>query len=427
MIDPYQLLINAQNALREGRVSEGLALIEALVAVDPDFVEAWWLLVDTTTNEPQKRNALNNIVRLNPLDDRATQMLLEMNEARLPPRFSSAIGGSSLRQSKITRPNITPGRSSSDPFANIADPFKNAPARSSISRPQETQKKRGFDPIPSSSGSAVEDPDGGGHVYGNFGNTPQKSPIGGGSGAQQGSSPFAQAPIAPPAVKSSQSLSPQIGGNTLGGNQTVRRSGGGCGCSGCITTLLILCGVLLGLTVFVSEEFGEGFPALIETNAPVVGTAIASGNLEDALNDLTDGAFNEVSNAVSNIASGCSVEESTTSPENLNETSLEAKGRIQLATEVTDSLGTSDRHGWKFTGTEGQELVIFLSRRNGDLDTYLQVYNPDDQLIAQNDDGAGDRNSCLNITLPEDGIYLILVRAYSSSTSGGYRLEIRER
>ncbi len=76
-----------------------------------------------------------------------------------------------------------------------------------------------------------------------------------------------------------------------------------------------------------------------------------------------------------------------------------------------------------FEGTAGEVLAIELTSE--DFDTYLILVGPDQATIAEDDDGAGDTNSQIVITLPTTGIYTLIAKTFEASQTGQYQLEWR--
>jgi hypothetical protein len=85
--------------------------------------------------------------------------------------------------------------------------------------------------------------------------------------------------------------------------------------------------------------------------------------------------------------------------------------------------------GWSFAGLEDQVVTVAVNAV-GDSDSVVSVYGP--QLgetwsrvrrLAENDDFGGTRNSRVELTLPRDGNYLIVVREYSGG-SGRFELSL---
>jgi|GEM_PF-6678162 len=78
-----------------------------------------------------------------------------------------------------------------------------------------------------------------------------------------------------------------------------------------------------------------------------------------------------------------------------------------------------------YQGSEGEAVVITSTAESvAQLDTLLQLFDPDGDLIAENDDDINTLNSRIESTLPVDGEYTIVVSSFAGSTSGAYELLI---
>ncbi|MEM9447004.1 MAG: tetratricopeptide repeat protein [Cyanobacteria bacterium P01_E01_bin.6] len=74
-----------------------------------------------------------------------------------------------------------------------------------------------------------------------------------------------------------------------------------------------------------------------------------------------------------------------------------------------------------FAGIAGESITINLT--SNDFDTYLLLQSPTGDVIAQDDDGAGDTNSRITLTLPTTGIYILIINSYAANETGIYYLE----
>jgi len=76
---------------------------------------------------------------------------------------------------------------------------------------------------------------------------------------------------------------------------------------------------------------------------------------------------------------------------------------------------------WVFNGKAGERVNIVLNSR---FDSYLELYAPNDEFIASNDDSGNNLNAALfDLQLKENGPHKILVRGYNNAT-GGYVLAL---
>lgn len=89
-------------------------------------------------------------------------------------------------------------------------------------------------------------------------------------------------------------------------------------------------------------------------------------------------------------------------------------GRIEVA---------ADRDLFRITLTAGQSYSLTLERSAGGLtDPYLTLWNEGLQLLAQDDDSAGNGNARIGFTAAVSGTYYLGVQDYSSTGSGAYSL-----
>lgn len=71
----------------------------------------------------------------------------------------------------------------------------------------------------------------------------------------------------------------------------------------------------------------------------------------------------------------------------------------------------------------GESYVITLE--SDEFDTFLAVSDTQNQIIEQNDDiDSNNSNSQLTVTMPEDGVYKIIVNSYQTTGRGRYILKI---
>lgn len=79
---------------------------------------------------------------------------------------------------------------------------------------------------------------------------------------------------------------------------------------------------------------------------------------------------------------------------------------------------------WRLVGSAGDRVSIVLE--SNDFDTYLYVTGPGLGEVLTDDDGGGDTNSKIDVTLPEDGSYTVVASAYSSGSFGAYNIRVEE-
>ncbi|MGG6295625.1 CHAT domain-containing protein [Leptolyngbya sp. AN02str] len=77
-----------------------------------------------------------------------------------------------------------------------------------------------------------------------------------------------------------------------------------------------------------------------------------------------------------------------------------------------------------FEGVAGQNVLIEMV--SPDFDTYLILFDPLGNKIAENDNGSSGSNAQLVLTLPATGTYEILANSWGASATGDYTLSRRE-
>lgn len=398
MLNPSELYANAQRAIQEGRLQEGLSQLQALVTFTPDWIDAWWLIARSTNNQNDRRNALNQILRLNPRDEAAQRMLYDMGG----PSGNIPLSGSNDPFAGMSNPFAEP----SDPFGG-PDPFQNA-------SPAPRQQPPSQPPLV--------------NLGGGYNQAPQNNPF-----VQQQQQPFnQQQPVYGQPVYAPVPVQQQRSGLSC------------CGCSGCsgcliliaIIPLVIVLMIFAGIAMIGPTAFAE-----LQTAFPDIQTLVASGDFQTALPPLqtamASGDFDadSIGTAMAPLMTqvgGFEIPDGTCPNSNmvtggtaLDEDNLTAKGSLTVNTSQNSELSGSGRDAWKFRATAGQRVVVYVTSPVSRLDTYLEVYDAEDRLIAQNDDiGGGNRGSCLFLSFPQAGTYSLIVRPYSTG-NGSYTIEVR--
>lgn len=80
------------------------------------------------------------------------------------------------------------------------------------------------------------------------------------------------------------------------------------------------------------------------------------------------------------------------------------------------------RDRYAYQGSAGERLTITMT--SSQFDPYLFVRGADGFAHDNDDDGTGALNSRLDITLPEDGEYLIVATSYAPGETGSYELTV---
>lgn len=94
-------------------------------------------------------------------------------------------------------------------------------------------------------------------------------------------------------------------------------------------------------------------------------------------------------------------------------------GELTLAAPVV----VEGRRGqaWALDGEAGQTVTVEL--RSDEFDTYLYVVGPGLGMLSD-DDSAGDLDSRITLTFPENGSYRVIVSALGSSDTGAFTLRV---
>jgi len=88
------------------------------------------------------------------------------------------------------------------------------------------------------------------------------------------------------------------------------------------------------------------------------------------------------------------------------------RGSISVGGQVTDELnGLFEAHNWTFEGSAGQRITIRCAAAPGtDTDPRLNLLGPGGELLAEDDDGGGERTALIsNFGLPAGGTYTIKI------------------
>lgn len=102
------------------------------------------------------------------------------------------------------------------------------------------------------------------------------------------------------------------------------------------------------------------------------------------------------------------------------------RGAIQRGQTLSGRVDSLVDDGWTFSGNSGESISIEVRARDGNLDPILYLYDPERELIAENDDInllQGDKNSRIEMTLPASGTYTIIVSAFGQG--GDYDVSVR--
>lgn len=107
-------------------------------------------------------------------------------------------------------------------------------------------------------------------------------------------------------------------------------------------------------------------------------------------------------------------------------TSADTQGTLEYGQSDEGRISRGDQHVYTFRGNAGDRVTIDLEAVGigTSFDPEVGLFNPDKERIAANDDASG-LDSRVTISLPDDGIYSILVIGHNNST-GTYRVTVAE-
>lgn len=103
-------------------------------------------------------------------------------------------------------------------------------------------------------------------------------------------------------------------------------------------------------------------------------------------------------------------------------------GDIAVGQEVTGTLALGTRVQYMLEVSEGDVISIFLTDKTGELDTVLNLYDTEGNLLVSNDDiSSTDLNSALEaLEIPFDLVLVVEVAAAGDSGEGNYTLSVED-
>ena len=100
-------------------------------------------------------------------------------------------------------------------------------------------------------------------------------------------------------------------------------------------------------------------------------------------------------------------------------------GERALGTLTDDDF----QHAYRFEGRAGQRIRAEMAADGSALDAYLVLMTESGERLAENDDSGASTDSALEVTLPDDGTYLLVATRFLEAEGfggGDYRLMIRD-
>lgn len=120
-----------------------------------------------------------------------------------------------------------------------------------------------------------------------------------------------------------------------------------------------------------------------------------------------------------------------TNPEELEGLPTGNRTLTMFSQEQGELSGLSQRveggrpaEAWTLQANSGDRVVVTLEAEG--FDAYLYVIGPGLDGVATDDDGAGDLNSRIGLTLPSDGPYTVVASSIDTGATGSYTLRVEE-
>jgi len=100
------------------------------------------------------------------------------------------------------------------------------------------------------------------------------------------------------------------------------------------------------------------------------------------------------------------------------------QGTIELGDTVEGLLDSEESHAWTFNG--GPAVIDIVVQGDDEMDTVLELYDPDNNLITSADSTfGGEAEEIIGAEIEDDGDYTIVIRDYFDD-GGGYTLTVTE-
>jgi hypothetical protein len=166
-------LRRAYELIRQGQKKEAIAILQPILQADRANADAWWLLANALSDPQKQEQALKQLLKLRPNDDRAEKMLgrIQAEQRAKEEAFSFPVSAEDpFANVSSSMPSWTPSEptpedpfadiptdavegSSSDPFAARSDdPFirhagEKPKRQTATAHPLKTQQKSGDNPV----------------------------------------------------------------------------------------------------------------------------------------------------------------------------------------------------------------------------------------------------------------------------------------
>ena len=181
--------------------------------------------------------------------------------------------------------------------------------------------------------------------------------------------------------------------------------------------------------ILTADDFGDGCNARMELTIPASGEVTLLPSAFDE-NSRGDFLLRVATNPPPIESSGCGVgagSGGSPADSGVLEGLGVPVGDLVLGAEVSGVLGRGDdvitrgfAQSFNFEGVAGQEVVFELI--SDDFDCYLYLTGPGLAGTLSDDDGAGNLDSRIEVTLPEGGTYTVVASALEEGSTGAFRL-----
>ncbi|MCY4525318.1 MAG: tetratricopeptide repeat protein, partial [Anaerolineaceae bacterium] len=113
-----QILAQAHAYIEAGNLEDAENLIRSLLEQDPENTDAWWLLAHSVRDARAAREALDEVLRLDPNDQQARSLLSALDD-----RFPADLASDSGRRWQLSRPQLSRPRMPSFHFPGGYDDY----------------------------------------------------------------------------------------------------------------------------------------------------------------------------------------------------------------------------------------------------------------------------------------------------------------
>lgn len=452
-----QQLREAYALIKAKKRQEAVDILLPVLQADEENADAWWLLANCLDDPHDTREALENVLRLRPDNDKAQTMLDAIN-ARYPRpepepepddfgvgdsasvpftgnAFEDMAGETAAPFEGYAEAELDDdtGEVYTDPFAVDTDkrpgtgPFTEGSFSEPVDEGDPFAPADDFDPF-----GAAEPFGGPAEPFGgpaeSFGG-PVES-FGGGSGIATSESfddedpfgdPFDEAPAAParkprqtaakPAQRKARpaaSKDPFAAGERVGAPARSASRASTKSKSGGTNPIVLLLAIIGGISIVACIGCGVISLAAPAILANVGGQVFQQLEMEGLMTTL-EAEMGQVEGLGTNLGSAVN------------------RGSLNYGDVQRDTLNPGAQHAWTFNGNSGDRVVVEMQSTTSDgLDAYLSLFNASGAEIAFDDDSGSEYNARLEHTLPSSGRYTIVARTFGLS-GGAYQISLNRR